>query len=417
MHAAHPDLVRLVSVPAGDAAAAWARGRAEARGDYVQFLTAADQIGPDKLEAQLVTAAETGAVVAAGAYHDGGSGLGEDAAGRANFSSHSLDIMPTMFDHLKHYRSRYQSMIDLVDAQQKHVFERVSRPKAWVRMMHILVAPRKTILFYPNRPGRWAVAYKLSSRAGYWITTNPKRKCDAAFRWEVATRATPQAFRYEAGAINCYCTDISKQHVEKVFAEVFGYDLGIDPTVYKGLVVKKSDENATHDGEVITCPIPAQDVVPGFVYQKFVDNRRQDAEGFYEYRVPIFMKTIPAVYVKYRPTDAQFKEFDGAEVVSPQSVLSEEEQRRLLAFSEALQFEYGELDVLRDRGDGRIYVVDANNTPSGPTRGFRPEQRVEALEALQPAFEALLAESARRLAQAPGHHPSPGVPAIPSHSP
>lgn len=352
---------------------------------------------PGQARSAAGTVSETGADVAAG-MPDDGSGSGEDTARRANFSSHSLDIMPTVVNRLKFYRSRYEPVIDLVDAQQKHTSERVSRPKAWLRMMRTLVAPKKIILFYPNRPRRWAVAYKLSTRAGYWITTNPNRKCDAAFRWESVTRAPLRAFRYEVGAINLNCTDISKQHVQRVFTNIFGYDLGIDPTVYEGLVVKKSDDNATHDGEVIKCPIPGEDVVPGYVYQKAIDNRRQDAEGFYEYRVPIFMNTIPAVYVKYRPAEAQFKEFDGAEVVTPQSVLSEEERGRLLAFAEALQLEYGELDVLRDRGDGRIYVVDANNTPSGPTRGFKPEQRVEALEALQPAFEALLAESARRIA-------------------
>ena len=299
-------------------------------------------------------------------------------------------------------RSRYQSVVDLVDAQQRHTAEHVSRPRAWARMLRTVVRPRKTVLFYPNRPRRWAVAYKLSTRAGYWITTNPNRRCDAAFRWETSTRRELRTFRYDDAAINQHCTDISKQYVAKVFEDVFGYDLEVDPTTYEGLVVRKSDENATHDGEVITCPIPAEDVVPGFVYQKAIDNRRDDAEGFYEYRVPVFSDSIPSVYVKYRPADAQFKEFDGAEVVTPESVLSQEERTSILAFAKALRLEYGELDVLRDRGDGRIYIVDANNTPSGPTRGFRPEQRVEALESLQPSFDALLAESARRMDRGAG---------------
>ena len=82
--------------------------------------------------------------------------------------------------------------------------------------------------------------------------------------------------------------------------------------------------------------------------------------------------------------------------------MSEAERSRLLAFSDALHMEYGELDVLRDRGDGRIYVVDANKTPSGPARGFETAQSVEALRALRPAFEALVAESARRLAVGAG---------------
>ena len=308
--------------------------------------------------------------------------------------------MPSFVEYFHRGRSKYRAVVHLVNAQQRYTVEDVSRPEAWARMLRTVVVPKKTILFYPKRPQRWNVIYKLCSRAGYWITTNPRRTCDAAFRWDNATRSVPRSFRYDAGAINLHCTDISKRHVSDVFADVFGYDLGVDPTTYHGLVVKKSDENATHDGEVIECPIPAEDVDPGFAYQKAIDNRRDDADGFYEYRVPVFLKTIPAVYVKYRPSEAQFKEFNGAEVVAPDSVLSDQERDDILAFTEALGLEYGELDVLRDRGDGRIYVVDANNTPSGPTRGFEPAQRVEALETLQPAYEALLAESARRIAQA-----------------
>ncbi len=305
--------------------------------------------------------------------------------------------MPSLADTLTRYRYRRTSLVRLANAEQAYAAQRVSRARAWARVLRTMAFPRKTILFYPLRPNAWSVVYKLCSQAGYWISNDPSQPCDAAFRWEDVTHGSGEPFRQGDVAINRYCTDISKKHVSDVFADVFGYDLDVDPTTYRGLVVKKSDENATHDGELIECPIPAADVAPGFVYQKAVDNRRDDAEGFYEYRVPIFGPTIPVVYVKYRPLDAQFKEFNGADVVTPASVLSDDERAQLLAFTDALQMEYGELDVLRDRGDGRIYVVDANNTPTGPARGFRPEQSVEALRALQPAFDALLAESARRL--------------------
>ena len=51
-----------------------------------------------------------------------------------------------------------------------------------------------------------------------------------------------------------------------MFEDVFGYALDVDPTTYTGRIVKKLDENATHDGEVVDGPIPADDVAPGFVY-------------------------------------------------------------------------------------------------------------------------------------------------------
>jgi hypothetical protein len=36
----------------------------------------------------------------------------------------------------------------------------------------------------------------------------------------------------------------------------------------------------------------------------------------------------------------------------------------MLSFCQKLGLDYGELDVLRDRIDRQLYIVDANNTPS-----------------------------------------------------
>lgn len=297
---------------------------------------------------------------------------------------------------------RYRTLVELTKAWQAYSGRPPSRVRAWANTARLVAAPRKTILCYPMRPAPYAVLYKLCAVAGYWITTDPGEPCDAVFRWHDVTRSDLGSLPHDEAAVNRRCTDIRKRRVSRVFADVFGYDLSVDPTTYVGRAFMKSDENATHDGVVIDCPIPADEVSPGSVYQRAVDNRRDDADGFYEYRVPVLGSAIPVVYVKYRPPDTDYKAFDAVDIVSPEAVLSETERAQVLAFAGALGMEYGEMDVLRDRGDGRIYVVDANNTPSGPSRGFRPEQSVEALRALRPAFEALLAGSARKLAAA-GH--------------
>jgi hypothetical protein len=44
--------------------------------------------------------------------------------------------------------------------------------------------------------------------------------------------------------------------------------------------------------------------------------------------------------------------------------------------------DYGELDVLRDVEDGRLYVVDVNDTPSGQTPSI--------IERSSAAFDALI---------------------------
>lgn len=47
-------------------------------------------------------------------------------------------------------------------------------------------------------------------------------------------------------------------------------------------------------------------------------------------------------------------------------MLSKEEQTRIARFAAAMRLDFKGLDVLRDRGDGRIYIVDANKTDTGP---------------------------------------------------
>src|SRR3954454_7156229 len=48
---------------------------------------------------------------------------------------------------------------------------------------------------------------------------------------------------------------------------------------------------------------------------------------------------------------------------STSHVFTPEEVRQILAFARAMGVDYGEFDILRDRSDGRIYVVDVNKTP------------------------------------------------------
>lgn len=52
--------------------------------------------------------------------------------------------------------------------------------------------------------------------------------------------------------------------------------------------------------------------------------------------------------------------------MSPADIFSAAELAQLLDFGARIGLEYGELDVLRDRDSGRIYVVDVNRTPYGP---------------------------------------------------
>lgn len=106
------------------------------------------------------------------------------------------------------------------------------------------------------------------------------------------------------------------------------------------------------------------------VYQRLVDGRLPEggeSDGrILQMRAVIVGSRIILTYAKWRPYP---KWFSGTEVTLPRptdELLSAAEQELLLRFAASIGLEYGELDTLRDRESGLIYVVDANRTPVRP---------------------------------------------------
>jgi len=212
--------------------------------------------------------------------------------------------------------------------------------------------------------------------------------------------APPAGWR--SGALNARLRDASKRRVQQVFAEVFGYALAVDPTTHVGPCVAKSDRiNAAHDGRVVECPLADPD--PDLAYERLIDNRA-DEGTVVDLRVPVLGGEIPFVYLKRRPVGARFANHNIAvSVVPTDEALSAEERDRIGAFCRAMGLDVGELDVLRDAGDGRIYVVDVNRTPWGPPRPGRVADAVRAVR----AYAAALARLAERAGAAQGRGDSP----------
>jgi hypothetical protein len=197
------------------------------------------------------------------------------------------------------------------------------------------------------------------------------------------------------GALNAGADDESKRKVEREFARVFGYGLAVDPTVHEGPCVAKSDRlNGAHDGRVVACPIAEAD--PALSYQRLLDNRA-DADTVLDLRVPVVGGEIPFVYRKYRPLRDRFSNANTAVgIAEPADVFSEVERAKLVALARAMGLELGgELDVLRDARDGRIYVVDANWTSWGPPRPVRTGDAVRAVRAYAAALARLAARADR----------------------
>jgi len=257
-----------------------------------------------------------------------------------------------------------------------------------------VLRPRKTILFFPERPSLDSVAYKLCALLGFAITNNPRRQFDVAFKLKDATFCDAAELQnISAGAkkiINVRSLDISKRAVAKAFGEVFGYAIEVIPTQYGGRLVEKSNHNARHDGRVRQGPLAPVEVCPECVYQKAIDNTPDNNGLVLDHRVPVHGDRVPLVYLKYRPVETRFSNANTlVKLEAPEAVFSPEELDRILLLAGKMGIDYGEFDVLRDK-DRRIYVVDANNTPHGPPNGLAERESKIALERLAKSFDRLL---------------------------
>lgn len=246
----------------------------------------------------------------------------------------------------------------------------------------------KTVLFYPERPKPQHVIYKMLHLLGCRMTTNPCARADVAFNFETTTFATADltlvSLSKQYRMINYRCRDISKRNVEGIFREVFGYASFIDPRTYQGKYVRKSDDNALHDGVILEGQREPDDE---HIYQVLVDTI-QDGESALDLRVPVIGGVIPFVYLKYKPIDIQFLWINTkSEIAETQMVFSAEEQAKILEFCEKLGLDCGELDVARDVNTNMVYILDANTTPQGPPNHLTETDTNQALRRMAACFQ------------------------------
>lgn len=272
--------------------------------------------------------------------------------------------------------------------------------------------PRKTVYFLPERPdqgfpsSQGHISYVLCRLLGYRIMPEPhqyekksRRRYDVVFKFVKTTFSDPlpgNRFGVEH-IINGEFTSISKRALNAAFEEVFGYVLGVVPTTYAGAIVVKSNLNGTNDGRVVEGPIAPAEVEAEKVYQKAIDNTVPGQDLVLDYQVPVHGDQIPLVYLKYRPTKARFlDESTYAVVKQPTEVFSESEIKKILQLARHMGMDYGEFDVLRDKEDGRIYVVDASQRSWNHPRGLKEPDRKRALAYMLQSFEQLIRKHARR---------------------
>jgi hypothetical protein len=245
-------------------------------------------------------------------------------------------------------------------------------------------------LVHPHFPSRGGTIFRIAKALGYEVTNKISRGAEVAIYWEYATvREEFEALERLASTgkqvINLNHRDISKDVVDEQMLEAFGYCTKIDPLTYKGKAVRKSNTNAVHDGTLVECPCAPEE---GYIYQKFIDSSVNPNEVM-DLRIPIMGNEIPHLYLNYRNNGERFKNVPDRAVLCTQITdqLSREEIEQILRFAAVSQMDFGELDVLRDCHDHRLYVVDANNTPQGPPKNLTPAEKQVAIASYADCFK------------------------------
>lgn len=239
------------------------------------------------------------------------------------------------------------------------------------------------IWFAPERPPPWYVAWSAMTLAGFDFARD-EGEADLCFYFEDKTVGS--APRTTLPVLNGACTDISKSRVARVFADAAGYALAIDPSRHAGIAVEKGEENGVHDGRLVACPMAAQ---AGRTYQLFVDC--SDGCVATDYRTTIVDRRPVYVLEKKKPADGRFSIHNDTVVFRETAeIFSAAEIALLVRFAEAMALDWAAVDVLRDRRDGRIYVVDVNKTDTGPAVDLDGRDRRRLKRALTAAFAAMV---------------------------
>jgi hypothetical protein len=245
--------------------------------------------------------------------------------------------------------------------------------------------PKLSVGFAPDRPRRWYLVRGALMWAGLDLAEHPAQ-ADAVFYFDDTTIGAPPPSRTPR-RFNFSCTDISKSHVSKVFEEVFGYSLAVDPANTIGEIVEKPEKNGVHGGRIVLAPLPAK---PGFAYQRVVETR--DGDGCcQDLRTPCVGGEPIVVWIKTKTPEGRFSINNRSAVLAdPAEVFSEQERQLIRTFNARMGLDWGGLDILRDRKDGRIYIVDVNKTDVGPVIALSWRDKIVSMHRLAEALRRLV---------------------------
>ena len=248
-----------------------------------------------------------------------------------------------------------------------------------------------SIACMPGSPSSRAKIVAVAAQLGLEITASAE-DARAVFFWQedwTSAFHEPPDYLVELArtvpVVNIGCTDISKTTVSRRFEEVFGHQLLIDQRQYRGPAIEKTERNGLREIRIVECPT---EPVPGYCYQRLIDNRLDD-DWTEDIRPVVIGGTIACLIRKVRPIRDRFGQAPGGptrpEIHEPLEYLSAEEVQKVLRLAASLGADYCEIDCLRDRPSGLLYAVDFNTTPAFFYR-HQPDSRERMIELEAEAF-------------------------------
>jgi hypothetical protein len=258
--------------------------------------------------------------------------------------------------------------------------------KTWLRARSLSSHHRGgDVLFSPCLPNVFDYTIvKICERLGLRRKGYLTEKTVIAVQWKDSSIVEPISPINGIHIINHKCLDITKRNVETKFEEIFGYALAVDPMIPGNRIVRKSNLNATHDGVIFDTPVQAE---PGYVYEALINNQINE-RLIEDIRVPVIGNQIPYIYLKRRPIGIRFTDtHSSVEMTSPENCFSISEIELIKAFVESMGADFCELDILRDRTNGLLYIVDLNKTPYSSVIKLGFLERMHAIDKLAAAFE------------------------------
>lgn len=288
--------------------------------------------------------------------------------------------------HRRGIKNKYRRGIPVLEAAHKDLLLFLKEVRFYFRNN----GRHRTMLVYPHFPSRGSTIYKLAGHLQFNVTNRLSRQYELAIYWEYLTfreeyrECEALAEKGHIRVINLHSRNIGKKYIDQMFRDVFGYSISIDPLSFNGECVRKSDINAKHDGTIIQCPIDHAE--EGCVYQKLLDNSWGDY-SVVDFRLIVIKTVLPYLFLKFRKRSVRFKNIsENPRLALTSKFLRPEEIENINLFVQHIQLEYGELDVLRDNGDGKIYIVDVNNTPQGPPKHTKRSDNKKIFRIMKEAF-------------------------------